>query len=147
MGEKDDNIKLLNTRIGTPMYYLTFSPNGKDLTIDEVTYRGYELETRTASYEEPGRVRYCEWEQPVFAIHFTTRKGKNITIRVDDNHWTGQRGFDTDEHLEYGMVDCYFTTSKEKLKAFIEQQGFLDKILEEKKKLDRAHNALMKIYE
>ena len=45
------------------------------------------------------------------------------------------------------MVDCYFTTSKDKLKAFIKKSGFLDKILEEKKKLDRTYDAIKKIYE
>ena len=141
------DISLLETKVGTLMYYLTFSRNGEDLKYEEVTYMGFKQGNRTASYEEPGRVRYTEWEQPTFIISFKTKDGKIFRMVVDDNGWLGQRGFDTEEHYECGWTDSYFTTSKDKLKAFVKQMKFLEKIEERKKEVDRIYSTLKKIYE
>lgn len=141
---REQNIDLLKQPLNTPMYFVKLDRAGYAFSIEKVLYLGYSEGSRVDSYEEPGIVRYFEYEQPLFHIRFKTEKGREFIIEVDNiPYWTGLRAFDTDEHYACGkakfpFVDYYFTTSKHKLLAFLEKEKYIDKLRERKKDLDRS---------
>ena len=148
MIEKED-ISLLELPKGTPMYLVQRDRIGHEISIEKVLYLGFERTSRRCSYEEPGKVRYYEYDQPEFKIFFESEGGKKITIKVDYiSYWTGQRAFNTDEHLAYGKaswpyIDIYFTTSEKKLKAYLKQDDYLEKLKKHKDEINKSYNEVM----
>ena len=148
----EQNINLLRQPQNTPMYFVQLDRAGYAISIEKVLYLGYSEDSRVDSYEEPGKVRYREWSQPIFHISFKFENGKEFTIEVDNiPYWTGLRAFDTDEHYECGKADCpyvdyYFTTSKRKLLSFLESQKYIDKLQKNKYALDKALNFITELY-
>lgn len=149
---EEQNINLLKQPQNTPMYFVQLDRSGYAISIEKVLYLGYSKSSRVDSWEEPG-VKYFEYEQPVFHIKFETEKGKRFTIKVDNvPYWTGLRAFDTDEHYacgdaDYPFIDYYFTTSKHKLLSFLEQDGYIERVKQNKAVLDNALNFIDKLKE
>ena len=149
---EEQNINLLKQPQNTPMYFVQLDRSGYAISIEKVLYLGYSKSSRVDSWEEPG-VKYFEYKQPVFYIKFKTEKGKTFTIKVDNvPYWTGLRAFDTDEHYacgdaDYPFIDYYFTTSKHKLLSFLEQDGYIERVKQNKAVLDNALNFINKLKE
>ena len=124
-------LKLLNEPNGTLMYLIRHDRRGEHVDIQEVKYDGYKL------YEES---RYCQEEPGIRAFYYTQqvidvkfRKGLEKSCYKCEyfDYWSGQRAFNTDEHLkcggaEYPYIDFYFTTSKEKAVKYIKDNLFED---------------------
>lgn len=150
--EKEQDISLLRSPKDTPMYFVQLDRTGYAISIEKVLYVGYKEGSRIDSYEEPGKIKYHEWSQPIFYITFKKSKGAEFTITVDNiPYWTGLRAFNTDEHYacgkaSYPFVDYYFTTSKQKLLSFLEREKYIDKLKHNVNALDKAWNFITELY-
>ena len=129
------------------MYLVQLDRQGTVIKIDEVEYLGFINSKETRSYEDYN-VRYHKYEQKLFKISFLTKQNEIITIKEDNHEWTGQRGYDTDEHYGCGAgespyIDIYFTTQKEKVEAFLKQVKFIERFMKHKKEMDDMFNELI----
>jgi len=133
---------------GTLFYFLEKDRNGMALNIQEVFYDGYEISSRHLTCDEYG---HDEWEQKTYIISFKDKKGKTFSLEFDNYNWDGIRGYNTDEHLEYGVgkspyLDIYFTPSKERLKVFLEsEKEFIKFFKENLEKLKKAEAYISEI--
>lgn len=143
---KKDNYKLLNVEKGTTMYLAKLDKFGINISIEEVTYDSFisiafetnEIDIRGVSYPI---------KQPAFFVRFKQKEQPVFSIRVKDYHSSGINGFDTDEHVAEGEAnfpydDYYFTTSKDKLINFLINEGYYDKIKNNKELIDAAWNKI-----
>ena len=132
--EKEWKTDLLDVPVGTKMYLAITDRRNTGAFIEEVTYDGYTSRFVQRDYYEPGKMRApIYWDEPEYTVKFKHPSGKGtISFVCGEFNWSGQRGYDTNEHLECGMteslkgikpsaygfegwycLDAYFTTDKE----------------------------------
>lgn len=132
--EKEWKTDLLDVPVGTKMYLAITDRAHRGVFIEEVIYDGYTSEFVQRDYYEPGKMRApVYWTEPEYTVKFKRTTGKSvISFKCKENNWSGQRGYDTNEHLECGMdcslkgvkpsaygwvgffcLDAYFTTDKD----------------------------------
>ena len=151
-----ENIKLLGTEKGTHMFVCITNRIKTKCFCKEVIYQGFEIHKAKRSYEEPGKVKYTEWEEPEYYLDFSLIESPYTIFSVFCKYTGnlmpqgGIRHYDTDEHLEYGAnigcddpepnstlsslhasfdcLDVYFTTNREKFIKYINDDGILNNI-------------------
>ena len=134
-----ENIPLLvNTPIGTKMYLVIQNRVHSEMWVKEAVYQGFTKHYRNDTYYEYKMSSPAEIKTTLYHVKFTV-DGKPITIICDSpSYWKGQRGYDTNEHLECGAdfktkmevnvtgcIDVYFTTDADALKKYLETDNLL----------------------
>ena len=141
-----ENIPLLvNTPCGTKMYLVIKNRVGNEMWIKEAVYQGFTKHYRKDSYYDYKMAYPDTTTTTLYYVKFTV-DGKPITIVcASPSYWKGQRGYDTNEHFEYGAdfktkmevnvsgcIDVYFTTDIDAFKKYIETDNvigvFIDNI-------------------
>ena len=139
-----ENIPLLvNTPIGTKMYLVIQNRVHSEMWVKEAVYRGFTKHYRNDTYYEYEMSSPAEIKTTLYHVKFTV-DGKPITIICDSpSYWKGQRGYDTNEHLECGAdfktkmevnvtgcIDVYFTTDADTLKKYLETDNLLSIVVD-----------------
>ena len=134
-----ENIPLLvNTPIGTKMYLVIQNRVHSEMWVKEAVYQGFTKHYRNDTYYEYKMSSPAEIKTTLYHVKFTV-DGKPITIICDSpSYWKGQRGYDTNEHLECGAdfktkmevnvtgcIDVYFTTDADTHKKYLETDNLL----------------------
>ena len=136
---KEYETKFLDVPVGTKMYLVITNRMNTGLFIEEVVYEGYTPHFVQRDYYDPGKMSAPEyWTEPEYEVRFKSPSEKTqISFACCEYSWTGQRGYDTDEHLECGagikglklstygldgVFDAYFTTNKEKLADYLKKE-------------------------
>lgn len=134
-----ENIPLLvNTPIGTKMYLVIQNRVHSEMWVKEAVYQGFTKHYQNDTYYEYEMSSPAEIKTTLYHVKFTV-DGKPITIICDSpSYWKGQRGYDTNEHLECGAdfktkmevnvtgcIDVYFTTDADTLKKYLETDNLL----------------------
>ena len=134
-----ENIPLLvNTPIGTKMYLVIQNMVHSEMWVKEAVYQGFTKHYRNDTYYEYKVSSPAEIKTTLYHVKFTV-DGKPITIICDSpSYWKGQRGYDTNEHLECGAdfetkmqvnvtgcIDAYFTTDVDAFKNYIVSDNLL----------------------
>lgn len=136
---------LVNTPCGTKMYLVIKNRVGSEIWIKEAVYQGFTKHYRKDSYYDYPMESPTIVKTTLYHVNFTV-DGKPITIVcASPSYWQGQRGYDTNEHLECGAdfetkmqvnvagcIDAYFTTDIDAFKKYIETDNvirvFMDNI-------------------
>ena len=143
--EKEYKTEFLDAPVGTKMYLVITNRTNTGMFIEEVTYEGYTYNFVQRDYYEPKMVAPVYWSEPEYTVKFKRSSGKGmISFICRESSSAGQRGYDTDEHLECGMdkslkgiepsaygfgfegwycLDAYFTTNKEKLARYLKDNA------------------------
>lgn len=139
-----ENIPLLvNTPIGTKMYLVIQNRVHSEMWVKEAVYQGFTKHYRNDTYYEYKMSSPAEINTTLYHVKFTV-DGKPITIICDSpSYWKGQRGYDTNEHLECGAdfktkmevnvtgcIDVYFTTDADTLKKYLETDNLLSIVVD-----------------
>ena len=134
-----ENIPLLvNTPCGTKMYLVIKNRVGSEMWIKEAVYQGFTKRYRKDSYYDYPMSSPAEIKTTLYHVKFTV-DGKPITIGcASPSYWKGQRGYDTNAHLECGAdyitkmqvnvsgcIDVYFTTDVDAFKNYIVSDNIL----------------------
>ena len=162
-----ENIPLLvNTPIGTKMYLVIQNRTHTEMWVKEAVYQGFTKHYRNDTYYEYKMSGPAEIKTTLYHVKFTVN-GKPITIICDSpSYWKGQRGYDTNEHLECGAdfktkievnftgcIDVYFTTDADTLKKYLETDNLLgivvdninEKVRQYKEMIQELEKSLMNI--
>ena len=162
-----ENIPLLvNTPIGTKMYLVIQNRVHSEMWVKEAVYQGFTKHYRNDTYYEYKMSSPDEIKTTLYHVKFTV-DGKSITIICDSpSYWKGQRGYDTNEHLECGAdfktkmevnvtgcIDVYFTADADTLKKYLEADNLLgivvdsinEKVRQYKEMLQELEKSLMNI--
>ena len=162
-----ENIPLLvNTPIGTKMYLVIQNRVHSEMWVKEAVYQGFTKHYRNDTYYEYKMSSPAEIKTTLYHVKFTV-DGKPITIICDSpSYWKGQRGYDTNEHLECGAdfktkmevnvtgcIDVYFTTDADTLKKYLEADNLLgivvdsinEKVRQYKEMIQELEKSLMDI--
>lgn len=139
-----ENIPLLvNTPIGTKMYLVIQNRVHSEMWVKEAVYQGFTKHYRNDTYYEYEMSSPAEIKTTLYHVKFTV-DGKPITIVCSSpSYWKGQRGYDTNEHLECGAdfktkmevnvtgcIDVYFTTDADTLKKYLETDNLLSIVVD-----------------
>ena len=139
-----ENIPLLvNTPIGTKMYLVIQNRVHSEMWVKEAVYQGFTKHYRNDTYYEYKMSSPAEIKTTLYHVKFTV-DGKPITIIcASPSYWNGQRGYDTNEHLECGAgfktkmkvnvsgcIDVYFTTDADAFKKYIESDNRFATVIE-----------------
>ena len=139
-----ENIPLLvNTPIGTKMYLVIQNRVHSEMWIKEVVYQGFTKHYQNESYYEYKMSGPAEIKTTLYHVKFTV-DGKPITIICSSpSYWKGQRGYDTNEHLECGAdfktkmevnvtgcIDVYFTTDADTFKNYMENDNIFGVVMD-----------------
>ena len=139
-----ENIPLLvNTPCGTKMYLVIKNRVGSEMWIKEAVYEGFTKHYRKDSYYDYNMAYPATITTTLYHVKFTV-DGNLITIICSaPSYWTGQRGYDTNEHFECGAdyktkmkvnvngcIDAYFTTDVSAFKKYIETDNILDVVMD-----------------
>lgn len=139
-----ENIPLLvNTPVGTKMYLVIQNRVHSEMWIKEAVYQGFTKHYRDESYYEYKMSNPVTIKATLYHVKFTV-DGKPITIICSSpSYWKGQRGYDTNEHLECGAdfktkmevnvtgcIDVYFTTDADTLKKYLETDNLLSIVVD-----------------
>lgn len=145
---------LTDTPVGTKMYLVIQNRVLTEVWIKEAIYQGftkhYHNETWSDVHVAPTVIKVTDYH-----VKFTV-DGKPITVVCNSPaYWHGQRGYDTDEHLECGAnyktkmhvnvsgcIDVYFTTNQSKLNDYCNNDSAFANIL---KNLDDQINMYQKM--
>ena len=134
-----ENIPLLfNTPCGTKMYLVIKNRVGSEMWIKEAVYQGFTKRYRKDSYYDYKMASPDIVKTTLYHVKFTV-DGKPITIVcASPSYWKGQRGYDTNAHLECGAdyitkmqvnvsgcIDVYFTTDVDAFKNYIVSDNIL----------------------
>lgn len=128
-----ENISFLtDTPIGTKMYLIVQNRILTEAWIKEAVYQGftkhYHNETWSDVHVAPTVIKVTDYHVKL------TVNGKPITVVCNSpSYWHGQRGYDTNEHLECGAdirtkmkvnvsgcIDAYFTSDVELFKKYLD---------------------------
>lgn len=162
-----ENIPLLvNTPVGTKMYLVIQNRVHSEMWVKEAAYQGFTKHYRNDTYYEYKMSSPAEIKTTLYHVKFTV-DGKPITIICDSpSYWKGQRGYDTNEHLECGAdfktkmevnvtgcIDVYFTTDADTLKKYLETDNLLgivvdsinEKVHQYREMLQELEKSLMNI--
>lgn len=162
-----ENIPLLvNTPIGTKMYLVIQNRVHSEMWVKEAVYQGFTKHYRNDTYYEYKMSSPAEIKTTLYHVKFTV-DGKPITIICDSpSYWKGQRGYDTNAHLECGAdfktkmevnvtgcIDVYFTTDADTLKKYLETDNLLgivvdsinEKVRQYKEMIQELEKSLMNI--
>ena len=134
---------LVNTPHGTKMYLVIKNRVGSEMWVKEAVYEGFTKHYRKDSYYDYNMSSPAEIKTTLYHVKFTV-DGKPITIICSaPSYWTGQRGYDTNEHFEYGAdyktkmevnvtgcIDAYFTTDVEAFKKYIETDNVFGVVMD-----------------
>lgn len=129
---------LVNTPCGTKMYLVIKNRVGSEMWIKEAVYQGFTKHYRKDSYYDYPMASPAIVKTTLYHVKFTV-DGKPITIVcASPSYWQGQRGYDTNEHLECGAdfetkmqvnvtgcIDAYFTTDVDAFKNYIVSDNIL----------------------
>ena len=134
---------LVNTPRGTKMYLVIQNRTCTEMWVKEAVYQGFTKHYRNDTYYEYNMSSPAEIKTTLYHVKFTV-DGKPITIIcASPSYWKGQRGYDTNEHLECGAdyttkmevnvsgcIDVYFTTDVEAFKKYIETDNILGVVMD-----------------
>ena len=151
---KDNITFLTDTPIGTKMYLIVQNRIMTEIWMKEAIYQGYTKHYRTETWSDV-HIAPCTIKVTVYHVKFTV-DNKPITIVCSaPSYWTGQRGYDTNEHLECGIefktkmkigvtgcLDAYFTSDINAFKNYLDENSALDNI---RKNLDEQINRYTKM--
>ena len=141
---KKENIPfLVNTPHGTKMYLVIHNRVCSEMWIKEAIYEGFTKHYREDSYYDFNMEYPDTVKTTLYHVKFTV-DGKPITIIcASPSYWNGQRGYDTNEHLECGAgfktkmkvnvsgcIDVYFTTDADAFKKYIESDNRLATVID-----------------
>ena len=132
---------LVNTPLGTKMYLVIHNRERTEMWVKEAVYQGFSKHYQDESYYEYNMSNPVTIKDTFYHVKFTV-DGKPITIICSSpSYWVGQRGYDTNEHLEYaadfktkmevnisGCIDAYFTTDVDMFKKYIETDNVLSDV-------------------
>ena len=157
---------LVNTPCGTKMYLVIKNRVGNEMWIKEAVYQGFTKHYRKDSYYDYNMASPDIVKTTLYHVKFTV-DGKPITIVcASPSYWKGQRGYDTNEHFEYGAdyktkmevnvtgcIDVYFTTDTDTLKKYLETDNLLgivvdsinEKVRQYQEMLQELEKSLMNI--
>ena len=139
-----ENIPFLgNTPRGTKMYLVIKNRVGSEMWVKEAEYEGFTKHYRKDSYYEYNMAYSATITTTLYHVKFTV-DGNSITIICSaPSYWAGQRGYDTNEHCEYGAdyktkmkvnvtgcIDVYFTTDVSTFKKYIETDNVLSVVMD-----------------
>lgn len=134
---------LVNTPRGTKMYLVIKNRVGSEMWIKEAVYQGVVKHYRKDSYYDYKMTSPDTITTTLYYVKFTV-DGNPITIICSaPSYWIGQRGYDTNEHCEYGAdfktkmevnvsgcIDVYFTTDVDAFKKYIETDNILGVVMD-----------------
>ena len=138
-----ENIPFLaNTPCGTKMYLLIKNRGCSEIWIKEAVYEGFTKHYRKDSYYDYKMASPDTTTTTLYHVKFTV-DGKSITIIcASPSYWNGQRGYNTNEHLECGAdfktkmevnvsgcIDVYFTTDVDAFKKYIETDNVIEVVM------------------
>ena len=164
---KKENIPfLVNTPRGTKMHLVIHNRVCSEMWIKEAVYEGFTKHYREDSYYDYNMEYPDTVKTTLYHVKFTV-DGKPITIICSSpSYWKGQRGYDTNEHLECGAdfktkmevnvtgcIDVYFTTDADTLKKYLETDNLLgivvdsinEKVRQYKEMIQELEKSLMNI--
>lgn len=134
-----DNIPLLvNTPCGTKMYLVIKNRVGNEMWIKEAVYQGFTKHYRKDSYYDYPMASPAIVKTTLYHVKFTVDDKPITIVCASPSYWKGQRGYDTNEHLECGgdfetkmqvnvsgCIDAYFTTGIDAFKKYIETDNVI----------------------
>ena len=133
---------LVNTPRGTNMYLVIKNRVGNEMWIKEAVYQSFTKHYRKDSYYDYPMESPAIVKTTLYHVKFTV-DGKPITIIcASPSYWNGQRGYNTNEHLECGAdfktkmavdvsgcIDVYFTTDVDAFKKYIETDNVIKDVM------------------
>lgn len=141
--KEEGNISFLtDTPVGTTMYLVIQNRVNTEIWVKEAVYQGFVKHYRQDSYMDCMKMSSpCSYTVTEYHVKFTVN-GKPITVICDSPaYWKGQRGYDTNEHLECGAnfktkmkvhvsgcIDIYFTTCPKAFKNYMNTDSALNNI-------------------
>ena len=134
---------LVNTPCGTKMYLLIKNRVCSEIWIKEAVYEGFTKHYRKDSYYDYKMASPDTTTTTLYHVKFTVDDKSITIICASPSYWNGQRGYNTNEHLECGAdfktkmevnvsgcIDVYFTTDVDAFKKYIETDNILGVVMD-----------------
>ena len=134
---------LVNTPCGTKMYLVIKNRVCSEIWIKEAVYEGFTKHYRKDSYYDYKMISPDTTTTTLYHVKFTVDGNPITIICASPSYWNGQRGYNTNEHLECGAdfktkmevnvsgcIDVYFTTDADKFKKYIETDNILGVVMD-----------------
>ena len=140
----EENIPfLVNTPCGTKMYLVIKNRISTEIWIKEAVYEGFTKHYRKDSYYDYKMTSPDTTTTTLYHVKFTVDGNPITIICASPYYWNGQRGYNTNEHLECGAdfktkmevnvsgcIDVYFTTDVDAFKKYIETNNILGVVMD-----------------
>ena len=134
---------LVNTPRATKMYLVIKNRVGSEIWIKEAVYEGFAKHYRKDSYYDYKMASPDTITTTLYHVKFTVDSKPITIICASPSYWNGQRGYNTNEHLECGAdfktkmevnvsgcIDVYFTTDVDTFKKYIETDNILGVVMD-----------------
>ena len=133
---------LVNTPRGTKMYLVIKNRISTEIWIKEAVYEGFTKHYRKDSYYDYKMISPDTTTTTLYHVKFTVDGNPITIICASPSYWNGQRGYNTNEHLECGAdfktkmavdvsgcIDVYFTTDVDAFKKYIETDNVIKDVM------------------